>query len=312
MNANLYALFESRFPLDRSALFLEKESGECFSYADLERQTAYLAAFLTGAGVARGERVAVQVEKTPQALFLYLACLRAGLVYLPLNNAYSESEVDYFLQNAEPKVVVAQPSSIPWLVPLVARLNIPHLFTLDENGQGSLTEAYTKVTGDFVTVESADDDLAAILYTSGTTGRSKGAMLTHKNLSSNALTLHRLWGFTAHDVLLHALPLFHVHGLFVACHCALLNGSAMIFHRKFDARAVMRDLLRATVFMGVPHFLHAATRQGGFWRGHVSQYAAFHLWFSAAVAGDFQHISAAQRQDASRTLWHDRNRHADF
>ena len=254
MNANLYALFQSRFPLDQSALFLETENGERFSYADLERQTAYLAAFLTGAGVARGERVAVQVEKTPQALFLYLACLRAGLVYLPLNSAYQENEISYFLQNAQPKVVVAQPASIPWLTPLAARLNIPHLFTLDENGRGTLMEANEKVTGDFVTVESRGDDLASILYTSGTTGRSKGAMLTHNNLSSNAQTLHRLWGFTTHDVLLHALPLFHVHGLFVACHCTLLNGSAMIFHRRFDARVVMRDLARATVFMGVPTF----------------------------------------------------------
>ncbi len=264
MNANLYALFESRFPHDRSKLFLVTENGERFSYADLEQQTARLAAFLSGAGVARGERVAVQVEKSPQVLFFYLACLRAGLVYLPLNSAYQEGEVGYFLQNAEPKVVVAQPASIPWLAPMVARLNIPHLFSLDENGQGTLMEACAKASGDFITVESGGDDLASILYTSGTTGRSKGAMLTHKNLSSNALTLHRYWGFSARDVLLHALPLFHVHGLFVACHCTLLNGSAMIFHRKFDARAVMRDLARATVFMGVPTFYTRLLREADF------------------------------------------------
>jgi len=252
MNANLYALFASRFLADRNALFLETDSGERYNYADLERETARLATFLAGLGVARGERVAVQVEKSPQALFLYLACLRAGLVYLPLNSAYQAGEVSYFLENAEPRVVVAQPKSLLWLAPLAGRLGIVHLFTLDDGGKGTLIEAAAAVRATFTTANNAPDDLAAILYTSGTTGRAKGAMITHGNLSSNALTLHTYWGFQPHDILLHVLPLFHVHGLFVACHCVLLNGSSMIFHHKFDARAVVRDLPRATVFMGVP------------------------------------------------------------
>ncbi len=264
MNSNLYALFAARFPQDRSAPFLETDKGECFCYADLEGETARLASYLTGLGITRGERVAVQVEKSPQALFLYLACVRAGLVYLPLNSAYQEGEVSYFLENAEPKVVVAQPKSLRWLRPVADRLGIEHVFSLDENGQGTLTDGAAASANGFVTVESTADDLAAILYTSGTTGRSKGAMISHRNLSSNALVLHRFWGFEPHDVLLHSLPLFHVHGLFVACHCVLLNGSGMIFHRKFDAKAVMRDLPRATVFMGVPTYYSRLLGETGF------------------------------------------------
>jgi malonyl-CoA/methylmalonyl-CoA synthetase len=264
MNANLYALFAARFPQDRSALFLEADNGERYRYVDLERETARLASYLTGLGVARGERVAVQVEKSPQALFLYLACLRAGLVYLPLNSAYQEGEVTYFLENAEPKVVVARPKSLRWLRPIADRLGIEQVFSLDENGQGTLMDGAATAANGFATVENTPDDLAAILYTSGTTGRSKGAMITHRNLSSNALVLHRFWGFKPQDVLLHTLPLFHVHGLFVACHCVLLNGSSMIFHRKFDAKAVLRDLPRATVFMGVPTYYSRLLGEAGF------------------------------------------------
>ena len=264
MNANLYALFAARFPQDHSALFLEADNGERYCYADLERETARLACYLTGLGVARGERVAVQVEKSPQALFLYLACLRAGLVYLPLNSAYQEGEVTYFLENAAPKVVVARPKSLRWLRPIADRLGIEHVFSLDENGQGTLMNGAAAAANDFVTAECTPDDLAAILYTSGTTGRAKGAMITHRNLSSNALVLHRFWGFEPQDVLLHSLPLFHVHGLFVACHCVLLNGSSMIFHRRFDAKAVMRDLPRATVFMGVPTYYSRLLGDTGF------------------------------------------------
>jgi malonyl-CoA/methylmalonyl-CoA synthetase len=275
MNANLYALFERHFPTDRSARFLETETGACCTYADLEQASAQLAAFLTGLGVAPGERVAVQVEKSPQALFLYLACLRAGLVYLPLNSAYRESEVEYFLDNAQPKIVVGQPESLSWLVPLGARLGIAHVFSLDEKGQGTLINSARQASASFTTVNSAPDDLAAILYTSGTTGRSKGAMITHHNLSSNALTLHALWGFGARDVLLHTLPLFHVHGLFVACHCVLLNGTSMILHAKFDAAAVTRELPRASVFMGVPTYYVRLLAEPGFDRSRCANMRLF-------------------------------------
>jgi len=254
MNQNLYALFESRFPADRTAAMLLLDSGESISYGRAEHGAARYAALFAGLGLQPGDRVAVQVEKSAEALILYLGCLRAGLVYLPLNSAYQEGEVAYFLENARPAAVVAQPRSLKWLGALAVRLGIRHVFSLDEEGKGTLVEDAAGAPARFATVERSGDDLAALLYTSGTTGRSKGAMITHRNLASNAEVLHREWGFRPGDVLVHMLPLFHVHGLFVACHCALMNGSAMRFHAKFDARRALADFADSTVFMGVPTF----------------------------------------------------------
>ena len=260
MNENLYALLRSRFPVDRSQPAIEAAAGRIYSYAELEDVTARYAGFIRLLGVLPGDRVAVQVEKSPEALFLYLACLNAGAIYLPLNSAYQEGEIDYFLGDAEPKIFVHQPKSAGWATALCGRRGIAHHFVLpaadDYTPIGSGSRRWTNnAMGAAPMREIADrhgDDLAAILYTSGTTGRSKGAMISHKNLASNALTLHQYWGFLPGDVLLHVLPLFHVHGLFVACHTALLNGSKMIFHAKFNARDTIEALPRATVFMGVP------------------------------------------------------------
>jgi malonyl-CoA/methylmalonyl-CoA synthetase len=254
MNENLFALFESRFPRDRDQPLLLLDSGGNMSYAEADAGSARYASLLASLGLEPGDRVAVQVEKSPEALLLYLACLRAGLAYLPLNSAYQEAEVTYFLDNAQPGAVVVQPQSAAWATPLAQRLGIPHVFTLDEQGGGTLVAAAREAPAAFATVERSADDLAALLYTSGTTGRSKGAMITHRNLASNALALHRAWGFRPDDVLIHMLPLFHVHGLFVACHCALVNGSAMRFHAKFDPKQAIRDFANSTVFMGVPTF----------------------------------------------------------
>lgn len=254
MNDNLYSLFESRFPADRSRPLLILDDGQEITYGEAGETCARFASCLAGLGLAPGDRLAVQVEKSPAALFLYLACLRAGLVYLPLNSAYQEGEVGYFLQDAEPGAVVAQPRSLPWLEPLAARLGIRHVFSLDEHGKGSFAEAARGAGSRFDTVARRADDLAAILYTSGTTGRSKGAMITHRNLASNASVLHACWGFRPDDILVHMLPIFHVHGLFVACHCVLLNGTAMRFHARFDARRALEDFSRSTVFMGVPTY----------------------------------------------------------
>src|SRR4051812_43856465 len=226
MNENLYALFESRFPADRARPLLLLESGATLTYGDAEAQSARIASLFASLGLEPGDRVAVQVEKSPEALVLYLACLRAGLAYLPLNSAYQEAEVAYFLENAEPRAVVAQPRSMEWLPPLAERLGIRHVFSLGADGNGTLIEASRGAPERFQAVERSGDDLAAILYTSGTTGRSKGAMLSHRNLASNAKVLHRAWGFLPGDILIHMLPLFHVHGLFVASHCVLMNGSA--------------------------------------------------------------------------------------
>ncbi len=251
-NENLYALFEARFPADRAAPFLHLDGGGTVTYADLGAGSARYAALFASLGLVPGDRVAVQVEKSAEALLLYLGCIRAGLAYLPLNSAYQEGEIGYFLENAEPRAVVAQPRSMPWLAPLAQRLGIGNVFTLDEDGQGSLVEAARGAPTSFRTVERSGDDLAAILYTSGTTGRSKGAMLTHRNLGSNAQVLHRYWGFRPGDVLIHMLPLFHVHGLFVACHCVLMNGTSMRFHAKFDPKRAIAEFPASTVFMGVP------------------------------------------------------------
>ena len=252
MNDNLYALFESRFPADRANPLLILESGATVSYGEAERWAARYASLFASRGLVPGDRIAVQVEKSPEALLLYLGCLRAGLVYLPLNSAYHEREVRYFLENAEPAAVVGQPAALAWLEPLASGLGIANVFSLDTEGGGTLQQAAHGMPERFETVARSRDDLAAILYTSGTTGRSKGAMLTHGNLASNARVLHRAWGFRPEDVLVHMLPLFHVHGLFVAGHCVLLNGTAMRFHRKFDAKRAIADFARSTVFMGVP------------------------------------------------------------
>ena len=254
MNGNLYALFESRFPRDRENPLLILEDGETVTYAQAHAGAGRYAALFASLGLAPGDRVAVQVEKSPEALIAYLGCLRAGLVYLPLNSAYQEAEVGYFLENAEPGAVVAQPKTLAWMQPLAARLGVRHVLALDEQGGGTLAERAAAFEPHFATVERAGDDLAAILYTSGTTGRSKGAMISHRNLASNATVLHREWGFVPGDVLVHMLPLFHVHGLFVACHCVLMNGSAMRFHAKFDAGRALADFAESSVFMGVPTF----------------------------------------------------------
>jgi len=254
MNENIYALFAARFPDDRRSPCIELPDGRCFDYLDLETESARYASFLTGLGVAPGDRVAVQVEKLPQALFFYLACLRAGCIYVPLNPAYRQAEIEYFVDDAEPRCFVCTPALLDATRSAAAPRGVKHILTLDMNGRGTLADAAagTRVTHDIHPV--AKDDTAVILYTSGTTGRSKGAMLTHRNLAANGLALHRAWGWRAGDVLLHALPTFHIHGLFVACHGALLNGSKMIFLPKFDAAEVARRLPRATVFMGVPTY----------------------------------------------------------
>jgi malonyl-CoA/methylmalonyl-CoA synthetase len=254
MNENLYALFTSKFPADRRQTFLESDSKKIFSYGDLEAATGRMARLLLDLGLKSGDRVAVQVEKSPEAIFLYLAVLRAGGVYLPLNTAYQRAEIEYFLGDAAPHVVVCRPDSSGWIGEIAQRTKVPHVLTLDQAGGGTLMEKSATLKADVPVAPAKRDDLAAILYTSGTTGRSKGAMLTHGNLQANAVTLHRVWGFKPGDVLLHALPIFHTHGLFVATNCVLLNGSAMIFHNRFDAEAVLQALPRATVFMGVPTF----------------------------------------------------------
>ena len=261
---NLYTLFESRFPADLTETAFEGPEVSTFSFCDLQEKSAQMANLLTSLGAMPGDRVAVQTGKSVEAVILYLACLRAGLVYLPLNTAYKAAEIEYFLGDATPTVVICDPASLKEISAIADTCSVREVLTLDENGTGSLTDRAAEQATKFETVARAADDLAAILYTSGTTGRSKGAMLTHDNLASNARTLHKHWGFTEGDVLLHALPIFHVHGLFVALHCALLNASKLIFLKKFDPAVIITNLPSSTVFMGVPTFYVRLLAEDGF------------------------------------------------
>jgi malonyl-CoA/methylmalonyl-CoA synthetase len=251
-NHNLFAALRAGFPADLDATAIETDTGLCYSWRDLDRATAMMANLLDSLGLEKGARIAVQVEKSVEAVMLYLATLRAGYVFLPLNTAYQSAEIEYFIGNAEPSVVVCSKKNFGWVSPIAFKAGTLAVFTLDEDRSGSLLERAVHCEDTHRVAIRQADDLAAILYTSGTTGRSKGAMLSHDNLLSNAVVLKRYWGWKSGDVLIHALPIFHVHGLFVALHGALLNGSKMLWLGKFDPQWVVRKLPQATVFMGVP------------------------------------------------------------
>ncbi|MFD2205457.1 malonate--CoA ligase [Kiloniella antarctica] len=254
MSKNVYALFQSRFPTDLSQPFIMSPDGKNLSYGQLENQTSKMAGALISLGTKPGDRVAVQVEKTVEAVVLYLACLRVGAIYLPLNTAYTADELDYFLGDAKPHIAVCSPENLDKLTPIAVKNFVTHLLTLSTDASGTLIESYDAASPVDVIADVPGDAIAAFLYTSGTTGRSKGAMLTHDNLASNAQVLHEYWGWEKGDVLLHALPIFHVHGLFVAIHCVLMNGSAMWFLPKFDIQVALDLLPKSTVMMGVPTF----------------------------------------------------------
>jgi malonyl-CoA/methylmalonyl-CoA synthetase len=251
-NHNLFAALRAAFPSALDEVAVETDTGLNYSWRDLERGTAMMANLLASLGLPEGARVAVQVEKSVEAMMLYLATLRAGYVFLPLNTAYQSAEIEYFIGNAEPSVMVCSSKNFGWVSKIAFKAGTQNVFTLDDDRTGSLLDRAAHCSDRHEAVARQADDLAAILYTSGTTGRSKGAMLTHGNMLSNALVLKDYWGFQPGDVLIHALPIFHVHGLFVAIHGALINGSKMIWLAKFDPKLVVKKLPEATVFMGVP------------------------------------------------------------
>ena len=241
-------------PLElRGDAVLIRPDGSEMSGGALHRLSGRIANVLTEAGVQPGDRVAMQTEKSAEALALYLACLRTGALFLPLNTAYTTAELNYFLGDAEPRVAVCAPAAEATLRPVAEAMGIT-LLTLDGAATGTLVERAAEAPEEFTTVARRSDDLAAILYTSGTTGRSKGAMLSHENLLSNADALVETWRFSAADTLLHALPIFHAHGLFVATNVLLRVGGRMIFLPKFDVDTVLAQLPRATAMMGVPTF----------------------------------------------------------
>ena len=253
MSDNLYALLAANFPSDPSAVFLDVENGPPVLYGEIDSRTARIAGALIAHGAAAGDRVVAQVDKSPDAVMLYLACLRAGLVFVPLNTAYTAQEVAFFLEDAAPAVFVCRDADRATAESVARDAGVGAVLTLGE-GAGSLLDAAAEAPPGNAVVARRAGDLAAILYTSGTTGRPKGAILSHGNLSSNAFVLRDYWGFTGRDVLLHALPIFHVHGLFVALHCALASGSRVIFQNGFAADSVIGRLPEATAMMGVPTY----------------------------------------------------------
>jgi malonyl-CoA/methylmalonyl-CoA synthetase len=294
MNENLFEIFRRSFPADLGRVFLERPDGSVLSYADLQDLSGRVAQVLLDLGVRPGDRVAAQVEKSAEALMLYLGCLRAGAVYLPLNTAYTVGEIRYFLGDAEPTVFVCRPELEEQMAALGRELGVPHVITLGEHGDGSLwAKVAAAVAGD-VDVPRSQDDLAAFLYTSGTTGRSKGAMLSHGNLASNAATLRDAWRFTADDRLLHALPIFHTHGLFVATNITLMAGGSLLYLPRFDLADMMRLLPKATTMMGVPTFYTRLLSRPDFTRELVAHMRLF-------VSGSAPLSAETHREFGART-----------
>lgn len=255
MSDNLFSTIEVSIT-DPNRVFIKTPEGKAYSYGDMLEHSARYANALTNLGVSVGDRVAVQADKSVDVLFLYLGCLRMGAIYLPLNTDYTASEIAYFIEDAKPALCVCKPSDKDAFDKIVQDTNVKCVETLAGDGTGSLPELAAKASPSFTTVSMAKDDLAAILYTSGTTGRSKGAMLSHENLRSNARTLVKYWQFTERDMLLHPLPIFHTHGLFVATNTVLLSGGSMMLLPKFDVDEMIKQMPNCTVMMGVPtHYL---------------------------------------------------------
>lgn len=290
MTTTLLPLFHVH-PETADKVVLETADGSTLTYRRFFAITARLAHALRGCGVKPGDRVAIQVDKSPEALALYVACVRAGAVYLPLNTAYTTSEVDYFVGDAEPRLVVRRPSAQTEIGAIAAKVG-GLTETLGTAGDGSLMALAADQLETFDDHPAGPDDLAAILYTSGTTGRSKGAMMTHYNLASNALTLVDYWRFTADDVLLHALPIYHTHGLFVATNVVLAAHASMLFLPKFDADEVIRILPRATAMMGVPTFYTRLLEHPDFTRERTAHMRLFISGSAPLLASTHDEFSA--------------------
>ena len=272
---NLYAHMESQFAAHSGAAAFTFADGSLMTYADLASQVCQMANALQAKGVEPSDRVMVQVEKSIDNVLLYLACLKVGAVYNPLNTAYTSAELEYFIGDAEPALLVVEGSKLASLGPIAKGAGVKAVETLEADCSGTLSELAQSQSATHVTVARAGSDLAALLYTSGTTGRSKGAMITHDNLSSNALTLVDYWGFSPNDVLLHALPVFHVHGLFVALNTTLLAGGRILWLQKFDLSAVLKALPQSTVMMGVPTFYTRLLADPAFGRNHCKSMRLF-------------------------------------
>ena len=295
MSANLHDILARAARADKTAI--ETPDGGRISYGELFTRAGRMARALVELGVEPGDRVAAQIDKSPDAIVLALACFRAGAALLPLNTAYTLTELEYFLGDAEPALTLCRPANLAAVRALSERLVLRAVESLGDRGDGTFPQRVACVRDELPSAPRKADDLAAILYTSGTTGRSKGAMLTHENLSSNAQALVGLWRFTADDVLIHALPVYHTHGLFVATNVALLAGATMILQPKFDADAVMAAMPRATALMGVPTFYTRLLEHSGLTRAATKHMRLF-------VSG------SAPLLAETHDLWRERTGHA--
>ena len=286
---NIYSRFEAAFRAANDAPALVGPHGDSMSYAGLLVEVELMAVALASRGVVAGDRVLVQVAKTPQAVALYLACLKIGAVYAPINPAYTQPEVEHFIADAEPALFVAgKPIGVATAME-----------TLDDAGYGTLPERAAAATPMAATTPRGDDDLAALIYTSGTTGRPKGAAISHGNLLSNAETLARCWGWRSDDVLLHALPIFHVHGLFVALHCSFLAATPTIFLPRFDLPTILAELPHSTVMMGVPTFYARLLGSGAF---DADACAGMRLFISGSAPLSEQTFAEFERRTGCRIL----------
>ncbi len=253
-NYNMYGMIEDRIAIAGAAPAFVMPDGSFVTYVQLGAEVGRMANALAATGVKPGDRVTVQVEKSFPNAVLYLACLKAGAVFNPLNSGYTSAELDYFLGDAQPSLLICQRSSLGLLAPIAERHAVRATLLLEPDGTGSLVDLAKSQTADHTTHICAADDLASLIYTSGTTGRSKGAMITHGNLASNTAALCETWRITSSDILLHALPIFHVHGLFVALNTTLSQGARILWQPKFDLDTALALLPQATLMMGVPTF----------------------------------------------------------
>jgi malonyl-CoA/methylmalonyl-CoA synthetase len=293
---HLFDIIRSRMP-DGARTLMRLPDGGQITYAQTEVASRRYANALRSLGVTPGDRVMVQTEKSPSVVYLFLACVRMGAIFVPLNTAYTPAEIDYFLGDAEPALLVCDAGRLAELEGLARAHKVRAVVTLNADGGGTLAAAAAAAPESFDNAPRAEDDIATILYTSGTTGRSKGAMLTHGNLASNALTLAEYWRFSRDDVLIHALPVFHAHGLFVALNVTLMAGSAMIFLPRFDPAQVLACMPEATVMMGVPTFYTRLLQGDGLDRAAVAHMRLF-------VSG-----SAPLLEETHRS-WRERTGHA--
>ena len=296
---NFFAALKAAWKGAPERAFLTLPDGRRLSYGDIDALSARMAEALIGHGAKPGDRIVVQVEKSPENVALYLGAMRAGLVYVPLNTAYTAPEVRYFLEDAEPEVFVCARERHDELAPMAKELGVAHVLTLAADGAGTMRDEAVAAKPEETIAPRAKDDLAVILYTSGTTGRSKGAMLTHENLYSNATTLNKLWAFSEKDVLLHALPIFHIHGLFVALHTAMLSASEILFLPKFDVAALRKALARASVLMGVPTFYTRLLAEQDFGR---EECAHMRLFVSGSAPLTVEAFNAFEARTGHRIL----------